>query len=133
MSNTALDLLEHAKSINEDEGNQEEIRQRAVVNRGYYAIYHLAKEIAEKFPLPEPRNNGGGSHQKLFNRLIDASVGPPTDPLVLRSIGYMAARTKQFRVWADYKLNEPQPSNAAAQTLANAAKVLENSANLSSA
>jgi hypothetical protein len=125
MPNTALDLLEHARCIQKAENNQEEINQRAVINRGYYAIYHLAKEIADKFPLPEPEANEGGSHQKLFNRLIEAKVSPPIDPLILRSIGHMAARTKQFRVWADYKLNDSQPPNAVAQTLANAEKVLE--------
>jgi uncharacterized protein (UPF0332 family) len=105
----------------------DEINHRTVVNRGYYAVFHLANELADKMSLPEAKGNGGGSHQRLFNRLIDESNKlAQTERLTLKCIGYVGSRTlKPFRVKADYEINDPLPEKAAAQTLANAQKVFD--------
>jgi hypothetical protein len=125
MPNTAQDFLSFAKAISATSSSVDEISQRVVINRGYYSIYHLARDIAEKMSLPEAKNNKTGSHQKLFNRLIEADKRPASELITLKSIGYLASHTKHFRVKADYKINDLLPKDAVAQTLANAQKVFD--------
>jgi len=131
MANTAEDFLVFAKKLKAADFAQEEITQRTIINRAYYAVFHLATDIADRLTLPLPMTAQGGSHQKLYDRFISCTRRPEPELLALKCIGYIASRTlKPFRFSADYDLNNTISMQAAAQTLANANKIFDKAAQL---
>lgn len=118
------DFLSLAKDVLAKQDSEIEIRTAA--NRAYYSVHHLALAVREKYCLPPAVNQTGGSHQKLYNALIECSPGHHADFLKIRQIGYMAIGTlKPYRVRADYHLGQPFSKNDADTVVAKAEELDE--------
>lgn len=121
------DLYGLADQLEADPSYVNEVTDRAIIGRAYYASYHTAMNIIEEYALPESTSVLGGSHQKNLNRLIECnSSARATNFRTIQSIGYIVSRTlNPHRTAADYHLDQPLPRNSKEETLARTAVVLE--------
>jgi hypothetical protein len=64
MSVIAEDFLNSAEKLLNNSENLE-INFRTCINRSYYAVYHVSKDIADKLPVPQNIDKMG-SHKKVI-------------------------------------------------------------------
>jgi uncharacterized protein (UPF0332 family) len=92
MSIDASDLMALAQKLSTGAG---ECEWRAAASRAYYAAYHTALVVADKF-LPI-RVSDEGVHVRLEKRLIGSGIAG-------RSLAYQLRELKKTRTHADYRL-----------------------------
>lgn len=124
MAVTAQQLLEYAQAIN----SNDELSQRAAINRAYYAAYHAARLFHGKLSSPGRLPAGpAGVHETLYHQLVHPTLPQSTDEMAIRSkqIGYKAKDIRQYRVSADYSLDEPVVASDVEYVIQAAIKTLE--------
>lgn len=98
MSVSYQDFLDFAEIHIIDNQKGTEIEFRNSISRAYYAVYLLAKEIAEKLPAPNGVNmTQSGSHEKVIAKF-------DKDPK-LKRIAYLIQQQKLKRCEADYDIH----------------------------
>lgn len=117
------DLLDIAYKI--QAAHHEEIGTRSSINRAYYAAYHSANSVVNFLLLPDAIKEAKGSHQRLYNRLMECEAFRTKDWIAVRNIGRTATMLlKPYRVHADYHLDKPIAPEAATEMLAKVSTIL---------
>lgn len=80
-------------------GGDCEIDYRSAVSRGYYSVYHIAQETAERLGLPCAARRNIGMHEQLFSRFEARGPG-------LKKLARRLRDKKRIRCVADYQLDE---------------------------
>ncbi|MBI6605161.1 MULTISPECIES: hypothetical protein [Pseudomonas] len=78
---------------------ENEIDFRSAVSRGYYSIYHVAQETANRLALPCGVRRDVGAHEQLIARFETKGPG-------LKKIARRLRDKKRTRCVADYQLGE---------------------------
>jgi len=106
MSVSFEDFLKSAKELL-DNPNSTEIDFRNLINRSYYALFHLSKQQAITLNLPIPEISSKekqylnlGNHQKIFVKFEKHSETH------IRALGRMMYQRKDWRIKADYEISE---------------------------
>ncbi|ROL94152.1 hypothetical protein BK636_02035 [Pseudomonas chlororaphis] len=76
-----------------------EIDYRSAVSRGYYSVYHVAQETADRLGLPCADRRDVGAHEQLISRFEAKGPG-------LKKLARRLRDKKRIRCVADYQLNE---------------------------
>lgn len=98
MSVSYKDFLDFAEIHIIDNQKGTEIEFRNSISRAYYAVYLLAKEVAEKLPAPNGIDmTKVGSHEKIIVKL---DKNPK-----LKRIAHLIQQQKLKRCEADYEIN----------------------------
>lgn len=117
------DLLDIAYKI--QAANNDEVGTRSTINRAYYAAHHAADSVLKHLLLPEAIKNARGSHERLYNRLMECESFRTKDWMAVRNIGRTTAMLlKPYRVHADYHLDKPIDPKTATETLAKVSIIL---------
>ncbi|WP_146603155.1 hypothetical protein [Pseudomonas sp. 2848] len=77
----------------------DEIDFRSAVSRGYYSIYHVAQEAADRLGLPNSGRRDVGAHEQLISRFETKGPG-------LKKLARRLRNQKRIRCVADYQLDE---------------------------
>lgn len=124
MSVSAADFFLVAE---EQAANQHsEIITRSVINRAYYAVYHLSNDFHRSLSKPGCLPGAaGGVHDTLYQQLCNPTI-PRSDKMYNRSkqVGIMAKEAKKMRTIADYYLDDFVSTTEADQVVQNA-KILK--------
>lgn len=95
---------------------ESEAEWRSAVSRGYYAAFHVARQLLNAcgfvMPLTDP-------HAFIIRRLSNAKY-----PEVVEA-GWRFSDLRANRNWADYDLDNPISQNTAGDLLLTAAKIIE--------
>lgn len=130
MAITDQDILAYAqKLLNSDS----ETELRSCISRSYYSSYHRGITLAEKLDVLLDSFEGG-SHQKLISMFTTyhGSALAVDEKRKLKSIGYMIAQARSFRVDADYDLKKSVGTADAITTYQLAVHIIQRMDNLAS-
>lgn len=98
MSVTPSDFLNSAVALS-NSGDKDEMTQRNILSRAYYAAYHRAHEL---IPFENTaRDKDVGMHRSYFDQLLRKKKGS-----VERIIGEKLKSMYSRRILADYRLGE---------------------------
>ncbi|MBU9516750.1 hypothetical protein [Burkholderia multivorans] len=97
MTVNVQDLVTLADALSNGQG---EIEWRSGASRGYYAMFHKARDVCDACLGPSPYAEG--AHEKLTNRLIEHTK--QTKNRQAMSLAYRLIDFKKVRTKADYKL-----------------------------
>lgn len=102
----------------------DETKIRCAIGRGYYAVYHYCKDIADRFcaPLASGEEKNKGEHEKLFARLQGHSKQQDLDQN-LRVLAEEAKKLRALRVTADYHLSDDVTPRELARGLSHLTRV----------
>jgi protein involved in sex pheromone biosynthesis len=125
---TSEQLIELCDKLDSDASYSGEIIDRTIVSRNYYAAYHIALRIIDKYALPETVNpRVHGSHNKNLARLAECVKARCDKYTTIKSIGYMATKVLFDRTAADYYIDVPLPFNSKSETISRVKLILEKS------
>lgn len=96
MSVSADEFLIQGRRLLEGEN---EIDFRSAVSRGYYSVYHVAQETANRLALPGGVKRDVGAHEHLISRFETKGPG-------LKKLARRLRDKKRIRCVADYQLDE---------------------------
>jgi uncharacterized protein (UPF0332 family) len=125
MTVTPRQLLDHAKALKQ----QDELGYRVCINRGYYGVYHAARQFHEALPspgrMPDQTLGGMGVHATLYHQLTHPTI-PSSDAAhtLSKKLGYKARELKEIREHGDYELDAPIGETDADFLIAQAEKTL---------
>jgi uncharacterized protein (UPF0332 family) len=121
MSVSAVDLMGLAKTL--QAGSTDEVQQRAVVGRAYYAAYHDCHAWHAALPSPGSAGTDGGMHARLVSALTNPTVRGD-DAMKSKKRGYRLRALKTLRTKADYALADTLTEAEAKQSIADAEAVI---------
>jgi uncharacterized protein (UPF0332 family) len=121
MSVSSTDIIGLAKTL--QSGSMDEVQQRAVVGRAYYAAYHDCKTWHDALQSPGSAGIDGGVHARLIAALTNPTVRGD-DALKSKKRGYRLRALKTLRAKADYELNETVTVDEAKQSIVDAEAVI---------
>jgi hypothetical protein len=81
-----------------------EIRVRSCISRGYYALFHSAKEHADGIHLPPISSLSGPTHKNLRAFYIDTLYPDKALQSKMKRVGYSLKVLHETRCKADYDL-----------------------------
>ncbi len=120
---TQKDLINSAKlMINAGNLSLSEVDYRNAISRAYYAAYHEADRVANKYSKGNSGNKHG-MHEKLINKLISHPNIQQRDA-VINQIGSLLRMCKKQRVRADYRLRATLSKTDAEATLLNCEQII---------
>ncbi len=121
MSVSTADLMGLANSL--QTGSIDEVQQRAVVGRAYYAAYHDCHAWHAALPSPGSAGIDGGVHTRLVSALTNPTV-LGADATRSKMRGYRLKALKVLRTKADYALADTLTEAEAKQSIADAEAVI---------
>lgn len=105
-----MDCIDLLKSAQKTFGQSEnEADYRNVIGQAYYSVFHLGQEIQAELNLPTYQTSSDlGSHEALIKTLHDCSNSSLSSSVKLKakSLSFILKDLKNFRVRANYKLDE---------------------------
>ena len=116
------DLLRVSERLHEQAVG--EVDHRASISRSYYAAYHDCTVWHGALSAPGALTRDGGVHAQLIDRLQHPMTLQTDDKLRSKRRGYILAAMRVVRATADYELQQTLTTTEAAQSLANARKIL---------
>ncbi|QZA80208.1 hypothetical protein [Deefgea piscis] len=108
------------------QGDLAESTYRAVGSRAYYAIFHASQSLCNRLLLPPSAKDDSikGSHEKLYQRMIECTSTRHTSHVTIRKLAYRArGDQKMTRVHADYNFTD-EFTLAQASDILNEAKTM---------
>ncbi len=121
MTVSTAELMGLARSL--QAGSVDEVQQRAVVGRAYYAAYHDCHTWHAALSSPGSAGIDGGMHTRLVSALTNPTVHGD-DAKKSRMRGYRLKQLKTLRTKADYALGDTLTENEAKQSIADAEAVM---------
>lgn len=104
MSVNPTEIWEHAQKL--PEATEADIR--AKISRSYYALYSHACLFTKGLATQGQETTfGSGMHRKLIQRLTNPTVADPKQCEASRQIGTKQMLAYDYRLKADYYLDEP--------------------------